>query len=230
MSNKFEKRFVFLGAPGAGKGTYAAVAEQRYGFIQISTGDILRDHVARETELGMTAKHYMDRGNLVPDVVMTGLIKDRLSRPDVTAGFILDGFPRTIPQAVTLETTLSEIGLPLNGVILLNVRKETVVERISNRLICKSCKSSFNRITKKPSREGICDVCGGPLIQRADDKEETVAIRYDTYMEKTAPLIDYYRDKGLLREIDADDSFADIPSLLADVIHAAPRPHGDDGS
>jgi adenylate kinase len=190
---------VLLGAPGAGKGTQAAKIIEAYGVPHISTGDILRSAVANETPLGLEAKRYMDAGELVPDVVVIGLVRTRLSEPDTDAGFILDGFPRTTAQAEALDTELSSLGKRIEAAVAITVDPEVIVARLTSRRTCKAC----GRITNV-SEGDTCAVCGGGLFQRDDDNEATVRNRLEVYDRSTAPLIEYYGGKGVLHEIDGD--------------------------
>ncbi len=214
MTETMEKRFIFLGAPGAGKGTYSEAAVKEFGFVQISTGDILRENVKHKTKLGLEAKKYMEAGDLVPDDIIIGLIEDRMCKDDITKGFILDGFPRTLAQAEALDDLLERLSLKLDVVLQLEVSKETIVTRIANRIVCPQCGKSYNTVTLTPKKEGVCDDCDVELIKRPDDNAETVANRYDKYMEKTAPLIDYYEKKGLLRRMNAEGPTEKVPEVL----------------
>ncbi|AEA47102.1 adenylate kinase [Archaeoglobus veneficus] len=209
---------ILLGPPGSGKGTQAKLIVEKYGIPQISTGDMLREAVAKGTELGKKAKEYMDKGQLVPDEVVIGIVKERLKQPDCDKGFILDGFPRTIAQAEALDKMLEELGKKIDAVINIQVPEEEVVKRIVNRRSCRNCGAVYHLIYKPPKEEGKCDKCGGELYQRDDDKEDTVRARYQVYREQTEPLIDYYQKKGLLYNIDGtksiDDVFKDIEAIL----------------
>jgi len=210
---------IIFGPPGAGKGTQAKKMVDFYGIPQISTGDILRANVREGTELGLAAKEYMDKGELVPDEVLIGIIKNRLKEKDCEKGFILDGYPRTIPQADALATILDEINKPIDVVLNLEVPDEELVERVSGRLMCGNCGASYHRTCNPPRKEGICDVCGGELFQRDDDKEEAVKNRLTVYKRQTQPLIDYYAKKSLLVSLDGtkgiDEVFEDIKAILA---------------
>ncbi len=209
---------MLLGAPGAGKGTQAAKLIEAYGYAHISTGDILRKAVANQTPLGLAAKGYMDKGELVPDTVVIGLVKARLQEPDAEKGFILDGFPRTVVQADALGTALAELGKTLDAVISIDVEKDALVERLTARRTCKQCGAIFNVVSQPETANGVCPACGGELLQRADDTVETVTNRLDVYERSTAPLIAYYRDKGMLRPVNgnrsADDVFADVRAIV----------------
>ncbi len=193
---------IFLGPPGAGKGTQAKRVVEKYGIPQISTGDMLREAVAKGTELGKKAKEYMDKGELVPDEVVIGIVKERLQQPDCEKGFILDGFPRTLAQAEALDEILKELNKKIDAVINVAVPEEEVVKRITNRRTCRNCGAIYHLIYAPPKVDNKCDKCGGELYQRDDDKEETVRERYRVYRENTEPLIDYYRKKGILYDVD----------------------------
>ncbi|WP_456330571.1 adenylate kinase [Archaeoglobus sp.] len=193
---------IFLGPPGAGKGTQAKRVVEKYGIPQISTGDMLREAVAKGTELGKKAKEYMDKGELVPDEVVIGIVKERLQQPDCEKGFILDGFPRTIAQAEALDEMLKELNKKIDAVINIVVPEEEVVKRITNRRTCRNCGAVYHLIYAPPKEDNKCDKCGGELYQRDDDKEETVRERYRVYRENTEPLIDYYRKRGVLYDVD----------------------------
>lgn len=209
---------ILLGPPGAGKGTQAKMLVDCCGIPQISTGDILRAAVKAGTPMGLKAKSFMDAGGLVPDDVVVGIVRERLQQDDCRAGFILDGFPRTVPQADALGEALMELKRPLDAVISLAVDVEALVERLTGRRTCRDCGAGYH-VSFAPSRvEGICDACGGGLVQRDDDREETIRRRLEVYDEQTSPLIDYYRRTGLLTEIDGmlpmDDVQGAILSLL----------------
>ena len=193
-------RLVLLGPPGAGKGTYASRLTVKLGVPHISTGDMVREEIKKQTDLGRKIKEYSDRGALVPDEIIIKLLANRLRKPDCDKGFILDGFPRTISQAEALEK-IAKIDLVIN----LNVPDEIIITRLSNRLVCSKCGAIYNLLTLKPKREGICDKCGGRLYQREDDKPEVIKERLDVYRRQTAPLIEYYNNKGLLRNVSCED-------------------------
>ena len=205
-------RMVFLGPPGAGKGTQASLLKSKYGIAHISTGDILREAVKKGTELGKKAKEYMDRGLLVPDEIIIGIIEERLAEPDAQKGFILDGFPRTIHQAEALDRLLEKKRISLNAVFLFNANKETILERLTGRRVCKKCGALYHIRYSPPKIEGVCDKCGGELYQRDDDKEETILRRLDVYRNQTEPLIDHYRKKGILIELDANKDSKEMNS------------------
>lgn len=210
-------RVVLLGPPGAGKGTQAKLIQEQFAACQISTGDILREAVAQQTPLGREAGHYIHRGALVPDDVIVKLVAERLKEKDCEAGFILDGFPRTIPQAESLDTILKRTNLRLNGVLSVQVPREVIIERLAGRRTCKNCGALSHVVFDPPKRSGICDRCGGELFQRDDDREETIAHRLQVYESQTAPLVGYYRERGLLREI---DGVGGIDEIRARVIRA----------
>ncbi len=195
-------RLVLLGAPGAGKGTLAKQLSGALGAVHISTGDIFREEVANGTELGKQAKSYMDRGELVPDAVVIGMVRSRLTRPDVAGGFILDGFPRTAPQAEALDTVLTEAGTPLSTVLDIDVPEEAVVRRLSGRRVCRACGAIYHVDNMPTKQEGVCDKCGGEVYQRDDDQAEAIRRRLRVYAEATAPLTAYYQAKGILESVD----------------------------
>jgi adenylate kinase len=209
---------VLLGAPGAGKGTQAAKMAAEFKLPHISTGDIFRKAVADGTPLGLEAKRYMDAGGLVPDEVTIGIVKERLAQPDAAAGFILDGFPRTVPQADALDAALAGMSTALDAVILVDVPKEALVDRLTARRQCRACGQIYNIHGDMPVDPAVCGVCGGEVYQRADDTVETVTNRLDVYERNTRPLIEYYREKRLLREVDGaravDAVFADVAAIM----------------
>jgi adenylate kinase len=197
-------RIVLLGAPGSGKGTQSQLLMKAYGVPQISTGDLLRQAVARGTELGQKAKAFMDAGKLVDDATVLGMIRDRLNSPDAAKGFILDGFPRNVAQADALASLLTELDTPLQAVVLLNLDLKILFKRLTGRRVCDKCGRVFNIYTSPPQAEGACDHCGGRLIQRPDDKEEVIGKRLEVYEAETKPLVKHYTAAGLLRVVDAD--------------------------
>ena len=203
-------RIVMLGAPGAGKGTQAKKLIEEFGIPQISTGDILRANIAQGTPLGKEAKGYMDKGELVPDKVVLGLVEDRLKKPDCQKGFILDGFPRNTAQAEALDGMLAGIGMPLKLAISVDVPFEDLMKRLTGRRTCRTCGQMYNIYFTPPKKEGVCDKDGGELFQRDDDKEETIKKRLQVYESQTAPLIDYYSKKGIVRKIAGTGSISDI--------------------
>jgi adenylate kinase len=192
-------RLVLLGPPGAGKGTQAKHIARHYGIPNISTGEIFRSNVAEMTELGDLAKSYMDEGDLVPDDVTIAMVRDRLGRDDTEPGFLLDGFPRTVPQAEAFGGILDEYDVALDAVLKLQVDDDEVVHRLSGRRVCRSCGHAFHIEFDRPTREGVCDICGGELYQRDDDKPETIRRRLDVYHAQTRPLVEYYEARDLLR-------------------------------
>lgn len=205
---------IFLGAPGAGKGTQASVLAQKKGIPHISTGDMFREAVSKGTELGLKAKEYMDRGELVPDEVVIGIVKERLSAPDCASGCILDGFPRTVAQAEALDRVLAEMGKQLDYVINIKVSEEEIIRRLTGRRTCKRCGAIYHMVYNPPARDGVCDKCGGELYQRDDDTEETVRNRLKVYEEKTAPLIDYYSRTGKLVDVDGEKPVEEVTAQI----------------
>jgi len=205
-----KKKIILLGPPGAGKGTQAKRIVEKTGLLHLSTGDILRDEVARGTELGKQAKAYMDRGDLVPDELIIGMIRGRIENAD---GFILDGFPRTVAQAEALERIT-----PVDVVIDIELERDEVIRRLSSRRVCRNCGKIYNLISNPPKLDGKCDACGGELYQRDDDRPEVIENRYDVYTSSTAPLIEFYRSRGLLVEVDGkadpDAIFARIMEII----------------
>jgi adenylate kinase len=208
---------VLLGAPGAGKGTQAKMLAGKYGILHISTGDILRENVSNNTKLGQKAKEYMDKGELVPDTVLIDIIKDRLSRPDTDNGFLLDGYPRTIPQAEALDNIFGQLGKRLDAVIDIKVPDDELVARLAGRRMCK-CGASYHVKFNPPKKDGICDVCSRELYQRDDDTESSVKTRLVAYYNQTHPLIDYYTDKGLLHTVSGTGGIEDIFGEITIVI------------
>ena len=207
-------RTIFLGAPGTGKGTQASVLAKKYGIPQISTGDILRQAVREGTELGKKAKSILEAGELVPDDIIIALVRDRLAQPDCARGYILDGFPRTVPQAQSLDEMLG-IVTPIDAVIYFDVPEEEIIKRLTSRRTCSQCGHNYNLITDPPPADGKCRICGGgPIIQRDDDKEETVRHRLEVYKANTEPLVDYYKKQGKLHAIDGSQ---DVESVRAQI-------------
>jgi len=211
--------YIFLGMPGAGKGTQAKIISNKYKIPHISSGDILREAVANKTELGLMAKKYMDEGTLVPDDLVVSLIKERLERPDCDNGFILDGFPRNLEQAKILEEMLSEINKNIDDVFFFSLKEDVVIKRLTGRRVCSKCGAVYNIIYNPPKVEGICDLCGGKLIIRDDDKEDVVRNRLKIYQRETAPLISYYLSKGLLHTIDASLSLENVTKEIEKYIN-----------
>jgi adenylate kinase len=208
-------RLVIMGTPGAGKGTQAKLLAERVGACHISTGDMLRDAIRRGTALGREAQRFMDQGLLVPDDVVTGIVEDRLAAPDCRSGFLLDGFPRTVAQAGALDALLARRGEPLTGVLHIAVPREEAVRRLSGRRVCDGCGSMAHVAFDPPARPDVCDRCGGHLLQRDDDREETVRRRMDVYARETAPVLDHYRTAGLLREIDGTGTRENVSRRVA---------------
>ncbi len=211
-------RIVLLGAPGAGKGTQAAKINKKFGVAHISTGDILRQNVKEQTELGIEAKGYMDRGELVPDELVIKLVADRLGKDDLKTGFMLDGFPRTVDQAKELDSIVEKLGYEIDAVINIDVDQSLLVERITGRRLCKDCKASYHISYQKPKKEGVCDECQGELIQRKDDTKETVENRLQVYNSQTEPLIKFYGDKGIRKDIDGSQDFDEVFSQIEKVL------------
>jgi len=211
-------RIVLLGSPGSGKGTQAARIEKEFGIPHISTGDIFRDNISRNTPIGIEAKKYIEKGLLVPDDLTLKIIENRFLEDDCKNGFLLDGFPRTLVQAEALDKELDRIGKRLNAVVNLTVSDETIIRRALNRRICKECGENYNLCFYKPASEETCDKCGGKLITREDDRLETVTNRLNVYKNQTYPLIEYYKKKGILvtvnGELPADEVFRDIMIAL----------------
>ena len=211
-------RLILLGGPGAGKGTQAKKLVEKYNIPQISTGDILRGAVKNNTELGQKAKSFMDSGELVPDDVIIGIVKERLQQDDCTNGFIFDGFPRTTAQAEALDTMLTELNIKIDSAINFKVSDEVIVARMSGRRTCAQCGAVFNVNSNPPKQEGVCDKCSGELTQRDDEKEEVVRNRLKVYEEQTSPLIDFYNNKGLLKNINGEQTiepiFEEIVNML----------------
>lgn len=206
---------LIMGPPGAGKGTQAEVLVKELNIVHISTGDMFREAIKQGTEMGKKAKEYMDKGALVPDEVVIGMVKERLSEPDTKGGFLLDGFPRTVEQAGALDKTLASLGIKLDGVVNIVVPLDKLMARLTGRRVCKGCGASYHVIFNPPKAEGKCNTCGGELYQRTDDNEESVGTRLKAYEDKTQPLIDYYREKGLLMDINGDQ---EIKKVLDDII------------
>ncbi len=211
------KAIIFLGPPGAGEGTHAKEVSHILNIPHISTGDIFREHVKNQTELGIKVKSYLDSGSLVPDELVWEVVKDRISKEDCKNGFILDGFPRTIPQAEMLEKYLKEKNAVIK-VIYLDASDELVIKRLSARRVCKNCGAIYNLISMPPKKDGICDICGGELYQRSDDKPEVIKQRLETYYKETQPLIDYYRNKGIMYTISAEKEREEVLNEILKVI------------
>ena len=211
-------RLVLLGPPGAGKGTQGVMLGERYGIPQISTGEILRDQVQRGTKLGITARSYMDRGEYVPDDVVVSMVMDRLAEPDADKGFILDGFPRTVAQAIAIERALEAAGDPLTAVLKYSIGGEVAVNRLVGRSTCSNCGRTYHAEFKPPAVEGVCDVCGGRLEKRADDDELTVRRRLAVYREQAASLEQFYAERDLLHQVDAEATPDEVIERSVDVL------------
>ncbi|MFN3699329.1 MAG: adenylate kinase [Dictyoglomus sp.] len=211
------KIIIFLGPPGAGKGTHAKEVSQILNIPHISTGDIFREAVKTQTELGVKVKEYLDAGKLVPDELVWAVVRDRLEKEDCKDGFILDGFPRTIPQAEMLDNYLKE-KKTTPKVVYLDVSDELVIRRLSSRRVCKNCGAIYNLISMPPKKDGICDICGGELYQRSDDQPEVIKHRLETYYNETQPLIDYYKNKNYMHTIDAEGEREEVLKKILKVI------------
>jgi adenylate kinase len=203
-------RIVLLGAPGAGKGTQAKKLVEKYGTPQVSTGDLLRAAVASGSALGKEAKSFMDKGELVPDRVVLGMVEERLKQDDCKKGYILDGFPRNTSQAEALDKMLAALNMSLDAALSVDVPFEDLMKRLTGRRTCKACGQMYNIYSSAPKKEGVCDKCGGALFQRDDDKEETIKKRLEVYTASTAPLIDYYNKKGIVKSVAGTGSIDDI--------------------
>lgn len=208
-------RLILLGPPGAGKGTQADKIAKEYNIPHISTGDIFRANIKKETELGLKAKQYIDNGELVPDSVVVAIVEDRIKQDDTENGFLLDGFPRTENQALALDAALKDMSIALDAVINIDVDSKILVTRITGRRICKDCGATFHVEFNPPAEEGVCDQCGGELYQRSDDNEDTVQNRIDVYNKQTAPLIEYYSKQDLIKSIDGEQN---IDKVFTDIV------------
>ena len=209
---------LLFGPPGVGKGTQAELLVERLELPHVATGDLFRDHLKRETELGRLAKGYMERGELVPDEVTIGMLRERIDRPDARKGVLLDGFPRTAAQAEALSHMLAERGEAVRVVLFISAPKELLLERLANRWTCSRCDAIYNTVTNPPHEAGRCDRCGGPVIQRADDQPEVHRKRINVYLDQTMPLVQYYRGHGLLVEIDGRQSIEDVHAAILDAV------------
>ena len=198
-----KKNIILMGPPGAGKGTLAKQLKSALDLVHISTGDMFRENIKAQTELGKLAQSYIDHGDLVPDSVTIEMLKARLAEKDCEKGFLLDGFPRTLPQAEALEKLSKEINRPIEVVVNLDCDNNELIRRISGRRVCKNCGAPYHIVTMKPKVEGVCDLCGGPLYQRADDNEEALKVRLDHYVKDTKPLLDFYKERGLLENFNS---------------------------
>ena len=211
-------KIIMLGAPGAGKGTQAKKIAEKYQIPHISTGDIFRANIKGGTELGMKAKTFMDQGMLVPDEITIGMLMDRIGQEDCINGYVLDGFPRTIPQAESLTKALAERGEKVDYAINVDVPDENIINRMSGRRACLGCGATYHITFNPPVKEGICDTCGQELVLRDDDKPETVEKRLNVYHEQTQPLIDYYKAKGILKEVDGTVDMKDVFAAITDIL------------
>lgn len=211
-------KIIMLGAPGAGKGTQAKMIAEKYGLPHISTGDIFRANIKNGTELGKEAKEYMDKGLLVPDELTVRLLLDRVAKDDCKNGYVLDGFPRTIPQAEVLDEELSKLGEKVDYAVNVDVPDENIVNRMSGRRACLSCGATYHVVSIPPKKEGICDVCGSELVLRDDDKPETVQKRLKVYHEQTQPLIDFYEKKGVLRSVDGTLPMEEVFTAITEIL------------
>ncbi len=214
---------VLLGPPGAGKGTQAERLEEELNLPHVASGDLFRENMKNETPLGLLARKYIDKGQLVPDDVTIAMVRERLQQPDCEDGAILDGFPRTLAQAESLDNMLADLGQKLDGVLYIAVPDEELVRRLSGRWICRQCQTPYHTLFSPPASEGVCDACEGELYQRDDDKPETVRARLKVYRQQTAPLIDYYRQAGLLVEVDGVGDIETVSKVLLEAVHNLAR-------
>ena len=211
-------KIIMLGAPGAGKGTQAKMIAEKYSIPHVSTGDIFRANIKEQTELGMEAKKYMDQGLLVPDELTVKILLDRVAKDDCKNGYVLDGFPRTIPQAEVLDKAVSELNDSIDFAINVDVKDENIIRRMSGRRACLKCGATYHIEHIPPKKEGICDKCGSELVLRDDDKPETVEKRLKVYHEQTQPLIDYYNKKGILKEVDGSQDMKDVFNAIVSIL------------
>lgn len=209
---------VLLGAPGAGKGTQAVLLVEKLGLVHVSSGDLFRENIGNKTELGVLAQSYMDRGELVPDGVTIQMVMERLSRPDCVSGVVLDGFPRTLAQAQSLDEALAARGDAIALALYVFVPQDALLRRLSGRWTCRQCKAVYHQEYSPPRHVGVCDVCGGEVYQRPDDMPETQKNRIEVYMRQTEPLIEYYRQAGVLAEVDGRGSVEEVQNMLLQVI------------
>ncbi len=210
------KKAILLGPPGAGKGTQAARLAGMLGVNLVSSGDLFRDHLARKTELGLKARSYMSAGELVPDDVTIAMVMDWVTAPEQSAGFVLDGFPRSLGQARALDAKMADRS-GIDGVLYINVSRDELVRRLGGRSICRVCQTPYHATSSPPRQEGVCDKCGGELYQREDDRPEAVTNRLEVYEEHTAPVVEHYRRNGVLTEIDGDSSIKEVWKKLATI-------------
>lgn len=211
-------KIIMLGAPGAGKGTQAKMIAEKYSVPHVSTGDIFRANIKNGTELGMEAKKYMDQGQLVPDELTVKILLDRVAQDDCKNGYVLDGFPRTIPQANVLDEALTKLGEQIDYAINVDVPDENIINRMSGRRACLACGATYHVVFNAPKTEGVCDACGKELVIREDDKEETVKNRLNVYHEQTQPLIEYYDKKGVLKNVDGTVDMKDVFSAIVGIL------------
>ena len=214
-------KLVLLGPPGAGKGTQSIVLSKTYKIPHISTGDILRESVKKALPLGIKAKSYMDKGELVPDDIVTGIVIERLKAADTKNGYILDGFPRTVKQAQDLDAALSKSGSAIDMAVYFDTSEKTAIERLSGRRVCRACGFNYHIKNIPPRKSGVCDKCGGELFQRPDDKEDTVRNRLAVYEAQTKPLIEYYTKKGIIKEVSGDLGVDELFKVLSNIFRAA---------
>ncbi len=214
-------RVIFLGPPGAGKGTQASRLAKDWGVPHVATGDMLREAAQNGTRLGLEAKRYMDRGALVPDEIVIGLADERLGQADAARGWVLDGFPRTVPQAEALDASLRRRGLEVDRVIFFNVSHEELLRRLTGRRVCRECGTAFHLVFNPPATPGRCDRCGGPLYQREDDAESAVAHRLEVYTNQTAPLLDYYRQRSILTEVPGEGKVEQVTAAIREGLRLA---------
>jgi adenylate kinase len=212
---------ILLGAPGAGKGTQAVMMVEKLGLVQVASGDLFRKALAEQTELGMKAKEYMDKGQLVPNEITIQMVLDRLAAPDVKQGAILDGFPRNLEQARALDKALAEQSKAIDKVVYIKVSEGELLKRLGGRWICRQCQAPYHEVDSPPKQKGVCDRCGGELYQRDDDKPETVKKRLEVYFAETSPLIDYFRQAGKLLEIKGEGSVADVNRAILEALGQA---------
>ncbi|HEY4691213.1 MAG TPA: adenylate kinase [Anaerolineae bacterium] len=209
---------LLFGPPGVGKGTQAKLLAEKLGLPHAATGDLFRDHIKRETELGKLARHYMDRGELVPDEITIGMLTERVDQPDARNGVLLDGFPRTVAQADALANILAERGEGVRVVLFISAPNDVLLERLASRWTCSQCGAIYNMLSNPPRVAGVCDRCGGQVVQRADDQPDVQRKRINVYLEQTMPLINYYRERGLLVEIDGRNSIEGVQQAILDAI------------
>ena len=212
---------ILLGAPGAGKGTQAVMMVEKLGLVQVASGDLFRKALSEQTELGMKAKEYMDKGQLVPNEITIQMVLDRLAAPDVKQGAILDGFPRNLEQARALDKALAEQSKAIDKVVYIKVSEGELLKRLGGRWICRQCQAHYHEVDSPPKQKGVCDRCGGELYQRDDDKPETVKKRLEVYFAETSPLIDYFRQAGKLLEIKGEGSVADVNREILEALGQA---------